>query len=128
MAGSLVRLGQVVLLLSSLIPSSTSLPALERRVQRHSDGLLTNLYSRARSQISAKHHLNTLIYSKRSDSESAFLNELVENDRDLEDLCFSELYQNFLNESQSAEDALESAQRMYKLICPVFIQLIVDQN
>ncbi|OCT83998.1 hypothetical protein XELAEV_18022136mg [Xenopus laevis] len=128
MAGSLVCLGQVVLLLSFLIPSSTSLPALERRVQRHADGLITHILSRARSDAAVKHFLNSAINHKRSDSEAASSNDLVESDQDLEEMCFNGLYQSFLNKSQSVEDALESAQIIYKLVCPAVIQRIMDQK
>ncbi|KAE8607228.1 hypothetical protein XENTR_v10011085 [Xenopus tropicalis] len=98
MARSLVCLGQMVLLLSVLVHSSTSLPTLERRVQRHADGLINHILMMARNEAAVKHVLNALLNSKRSVSESAFSNDLMESDPNLEEMCFNGLYQSFLNE------------------------------
>ncbi|MEE6498558.1 hypothetical protein FKM82_003153 [Ascaphus truei] len=126
MAGSLVCLGPALVLLSVLFPFSASLPALESRFQRHADGLFTSELSKMKNDVAMRNYINSLLTSKRSNTEPRFVNSSEEGDHTFEEVCFIWLYQTFLNDSLSDNDALEATQRSSRSICPAVGHLIAS--
>ncbi|NXX96614.1 SECR protein, partial [Centropus bengalensis] len=93
------------------------LMGLKERSQRHSDGLFTSEYSKMRGNAQVQKFIQSLMGRKRSSPGPTDVQGREEEDSH-EELCFTWLYQSFLNTSHSDSDARAAAAIASQFVCP----------